>query len=178
MHKSLCICPIFADYGWNGSSQGGLVLNVQLLVLNVHILLFTFIWFVTLCFDPAGPLLLPDLFFRVAGARHGGQFHLVTRHLVGTLLVRVVVGHRLHFFVFFSVTAVASALDQVLLDRQQILLTFGAAHLVVIKNGCLGVGGGPLFLGLLSFLAACLVWSLLMRHGHVGLDRVLVFLSA
>lgn len=145
---------------------------MQLLVLNVHILLFTFIWLVALGFNPAGPLLLPDLFLRVARARHAGHLHLLfrARHFVRVLLVRFVVGHRLHFLVLFSEAALASALDQVLLDRQQILLTFGAAHLVVIENGCLGVRGCPLLLGLLSLLAACLGWSLLMRHSHVGLD--------
>jgi len=163
---------ILATYGLDGSSQGRLVLNVQLLVLDVHILLFTFIWFITLCFNPVCPLLLPDLFLRVARARHGGRLHLVfrARHLSGALLIHFIVGHRLHFFVFFSETALASALDQVLLDRQQILLTFGAAHLVVIKNVCLGVRGCPLFLGLLSFLVACLDRSLVLRYSHIGLN--------
>ncbi len=58
------------------------------------------------------------------------------------------------------------AFDQILLDRQQILLTFMTSHLILALT--LSMGGSPLFLGLLAFLTVE-VWRVpLARIGVLG----------
>ena len=108
-------------------SQGRLVLNVKLLVFNVHILLFTFIWFITLCFKRyrwRHLFLLLGLHLRHF---HRGISLLFTRsNLVS------------HHFVLFCATVVepvvvfSSAILYILLDCQHVLLTVSPVHLACV----------------------------------------------
>lgn len=82
----------------------------------------------------------------------------------------------LNFSIFLHKLIFVDTLYQILLDGQQILLTFNASYLVAI----LSMGSGSLFLGLLAFFitveSGCFTW--LLSNRHVSLDRVLIFFRA